>query len=63
MHGWRGARNPPNAVTAASRRHFVVMSGKCRRDGRSSWWFACQLIADLSAYVRFHFLPAPVRRK
>eukprot|EP00969_Alexandrium_andersonii_P237017 10462537-Alexandrium_andersonii.AAC.1 len=35
--GWRKARNPSNAVTAALRRHHVVMSGNYKCDGRSSW--------------------------
>eukprot|EP00969_Alexandrium_andersonii_P245374 10844416-Alexandrium_andersonii.AAC.1 len=47
-HGWRKARNPSHTVAAALRRHHAVMPGSYARDGRSSWWFACQPGVDLS---------------
>eukprot|EP00969_Alexandrium_andersonii_P024366 1063364-Alexandrium_andersonii.AAC.1 len=30
---------------------------------RPSWWFACQPGVDLSACVRFHYLPVGIRRE
>eukprot|EP00969_Alexandrium_andersonii_P210413 9295007-Alexandrium_andersonii.AAC.1 len=39
------------------------MTGDYPRDARSSWWFACQPVMDLSAYVHFHYLPVGITRE
>eukprot|EP00969_Alexandrium_andersonii_P238421 10523843-Alexandrium_andersonii.AAC.1 len=39
------------------------MTGRYERDAATSWWFERQPGLDLSAFVHFHYLSVPDRRR